>query len=491
MSEIDRWLSEFARKIKVASLEKQVLTKTHKFKLDEPDKIPFDDGKLWSIIRNRSLSNRFEIYKDYINHVFCGDSNAVNDSDGYIRSKCDGYEILKTSTEAFLKIGALDIDSNIDLHNKCTNKAELKAHHENNKNTHDKRDDSIFDGEKKRLNVENDVTYNDINNANVTFPHHPKIEQNQVNEDKYDIEKYDERKIKHPLLLEFIWSYWNEESLLVQACNALCLRFQNRRSSALRDPLANLTIDPLKPLSNIIWGFIENEQHRLSLKRRAYEYENEYGLPLAGKALGRIVPIESRTAFLSAFHHLIHRCAVFYQESSDMTVKPDGFPIATALKEVQMILAEGAINQYGDLPFQSRVEMMMMQWLMSQKEVEDFLGARKSMPYPEKWMPTVDTVKRMQGWSTVSSMHFGDLAFCSEPVILSIRHDKWNELDDGRAKAWCHYWKQDIQKYIHAYRATTGVDLNTPESVKAKAPSFYFVQHEQELGRRQVALQGR
>ena len=42
--------------------------------------------------------------------------------------------------------------------------------------------------------------------------------------------------------------------MLVQTMNAICLRFQNRRGPSERDPLANLEIDPLRPLNNIYLG---------------------------------------------------------------------------------------------------------------------------------------------------------------------------------------------------------------------------------------------
>jgi hypothetical protein len=55
-------------------------------------------------------------------------------------------------------------------------------------------------------------------------------------------------------LIELIWSYWHEEGRLVQTMNAIRMRLQNRRGRIDRDPLANLEIDPLRPLNNLLWA---------------------------------------------------------------------------------------------------------------------------------------------------------------------------------------------------------------------------------------------
>jgi C4-dicarboxylate-specific signal transduction histidine kinase len=85
--------------------------------------------------------------------------------------------------------------------------------------------------------------------------------------------------------MELIWSYWQEEGMLVQTMNAVTRRFQNMRSPLGNDPLANMEIDPLRSLNNLLWGMIQDEQHRLSVVRRNYEYDHHYGLRLAGKPL--------------------------------------------------------------------------------------------------------------------------------------------------------------------------------------------------------------
>ena len=85
------------------------------------------------------------------------------------------------------------------------------------------------------------------------------------------------RKLINPCLIELIWSYWHEEGMLVQTLNAISRRFQNVRGPGDRDPLARFDIDPLRGLNNLLWGYIQDEQHRLTVKRRAYEYNHHYG----------------------------------------------------------------------------------------------------------------------------------------------------------------------------------------------------------------------
>jgi len=124
-----------------------------------------------------------------------------------------------------------------------------------------------------------------------------------------------------PCMLELIWSYWHEEGMLVQSLNALCLRFQNKRSPYLRDPLAALRLAPLRPLNTLLWGYIQDEVNRLTLARRAYEYDHEYGLRLVGKAVPELQSVDSRSKFLEAFHNLLNATSRFYKEG---TTQPSG-----------------------------------------------------------------------------------------------------------------------------------------------------------------------
>ncbi len=278
------------------------------------------------------------------------------------------------------------------------------------------------------------------------------------------------RRFNCPSLLELIWSYWHEEGMLVQTLHAITLRFQNRRAPGDKDPLAHLEIDPLRPLNNLLWGYIQDEIHRLTVPRRAYEYDHHYGLTMYGKAVPTLRPADSRSKFLEAFHNLLYRAAVFYHEDADTTVVADAFPLLNALREVHLLLAEGAHNQFGDLPWTARVEMLIQQWLLSRPEMREFLRGRAMVPYTEPWMGQVDTMKRLQGWTEVTVTNFYELAVFGEQILLSIRYHDWSVVNDqDEAKLWARYWKPEIQRYIHSYRAATGVDLTT-EPVDATMP---------------------
>ena len=273
-----------------------------------------------------------------------------------------------------------------------------------------------------------------------------------------------------PSMIELIWSYWHEEGMLTQSLNAISLRFQNKRSSGGRDPLGHMEIDPLRSLNNLFWGHIQNEYARLTVPRRAYEYDHHYGLTLYGKAVPVLRSADSRSKFLEAFHSLLYRTHLFYQEEADTTVIADGFPLLNALKAVHLLLAEGAHNQFGDLPWTARVEMLVEQWLLSRPELREFLRGRAMVPYRETWMGQVDTMKRLQGWTDVTVTHFNDLAVYGEQILLSIRYGDWSVVNDQeQARNWARYWRPEVQGYIYAYQMATGVDL-TADPAEARDP---------------------
>jgi hypothetical protein len=292
-----------------------------------------------------------------------------------------------------------------------------------------------------------------------------------------------------PSMIELIWSFWKEQGMLVQTMNAIALRFQNKRGPSDRDPLANLEIDPLRPLGTLIWGFIQDEYNRLTVARRAYEYDHQYGLRIYGKAIPNLRPADSRSKFLEAFHNLLYRASLFFREDADTTVIADGFPLLNALREVHLMLAEGAGNQYSDLQWTARGEMLMMEWLLARPEMREFLRGRAMVPYNERWMGQVDTMKRLQGWTDTSITHFRNLAIYGEQILLSVRYGDWIGVNDQeQAKTWARYWRPEIQGYIHAYLATTGVDLSD-DVVDTRRAAVRYVQPSMLL-RDRLAAQG-
>ncbi|HMP79329.1 MAG TPA: hypothetical protein PKD54_07750 [Pirellulaceae bacterium] len=268
-------------------------------------------------------------------------------------------------------------------------------------------------------------------------------------------------KLTKPILIELIWSYWHEQAMQVQTMHAVRNRFQNIRLSSENDPLASMEIGVLRPLNNLLWGYIQDEQHRLTLARRNYEYEHHYGLSLRGKAVPTAQPVERRSKFLEAFHNLLYISAVYFKEDDDTNRRADAFPVLNALKEVHFLLSEGAHNQFNDLPTTSRIEMLMEQWLLARPEFQSFLPSRESVAYPEDWMGSVDAMKTLQGWNSTSVMFFNDLARYGEMLLLSIRYGHWSVVADrDEAANWAKIWRSQIQGYIHAYRIVTGVDLS-------------------------------
>ena len=61
-------------------------------------------------------------------------------------------------------------------------------------------------------------------------------------------------RINEPILIELIWSYWHEEGMLMQTINAINQALPEHPPTRSHDPLANMAIDPLRPLSNLLWG---------------------------------------------------------------------------------------------------------------------------------------------------------------------------------------------------------------------------------------------
>lgn len=225
-------------------------------------------------------------------------------------------------------------------------------------------------------------------------------------------------------------------------------------------------MDPLRPLNNVFWGYIQDEQHRLGVRQRAYEYLHHYGIALEGRAVGTLRPADTRKRFLQAFHTLLYQCVQFYRQADDTTVVPNANNVLWVLRDLHLLLAEGAHNQFGDLPWNARLEMLMEQWILSRPEIQDFLRARRMVPYPEGWMGAVDSMKTLQGWTGTNVIHFRDLAVFGEQILLSVREGGaaglggWSSVVNPiEAAAFAITWRPQIEGYINAYRAVTGVDI--------------------------------
>ena len=430
---------------------------------------PTADQALWSVIRNRTRAIAFNGsgYADFVDQVlglsdFTGFTGADRPAYGTALQTqqnnlgqrilgLGAYDLLRTATQVFLLLesGAADIDFN-------------------DRFTHE----SLFDDAEESARTGGSINSTTIQGilanylgADRQLPYITTVVRNFMFRDPdnnpFAPSTLIQSRVGSPPLLELIWSYWQEEGMLVQSINAISLRFQNRQANQGPDPLAHLELAPLYPLNNLLWGYVQDEQHRLTVARRNYEYNHQYGLNLVGKAVMDFHPADSRSRFLEAFHALLSLTTQFYRQADDTTIVPDPFPLLNAIREVHLVLSEGAHNQFGDLPWTARCEMLMQQWIMARPEIRQFLMSRAMVPYPQPWMAQVDTMKTVKNWTDVSVTHFNNLATYGEQILLSLRYGNWMNLNIQPASAanWAIYWRSEIQGYIHSYRAATGVDL--------------------------------
>jgi hypothetical protein len=99
------------------------------------------------------------------------------------------------------------------------------------------------------------------------------------------------------------------------------------------------------------------------------------------------------------------------------------------------------------------------------------------VPYQEPWIGTVDAMTRLQGWADASATQFHELAVTGEQILLTARYHDWSDINftQEQAKNWARYWKNELQLYMHAYQAVTGVDL-TSDPVDTRAQSDRYLQ---------------
>jgi hypothetical protein len=435
---------------------------------------PTPDQALWVAIRNSTNALGFEQYNRFIEVVVCGEPTFQT---GQLASKrnahtlkkvkkrtalpfpnVERYRLLKAATEVFLMVRCgVDLDdfTGVDLEeesrrlNRTVERGDLEDEMRQYLTL-------VAAGDGEFLDV---LPY--LGLIRLKLQDVPIVDSQDRDDAAQICFGILAEKLTNPCFLELIWSYWLEEGLLVRAMNAISWRFQNRTSGPPgRDPLANLDIDPLRPLNNLLWAYIQDEQHRLSMLRRAYEYDHQYGLVLASRPGPPVRGADSRSRFVEAFHNLLTLTWEFHRQDDDTTVIADGFGVLNALKETHLLLTEGAHNQFGDLPSTARQEMLMQQWILSRPEVREFLPTRTMVAYTEPWMAPVDAMSKLQGWSDTPVQHFRDLAVFGEQLLLGIRFGAWSaEFRPETAANWARYWRSELQGYIHAYRAVTGIDL--------------------------------
>ncbi len=420
-------------------------------RLTPPDEEPTDDQLLWEIITQQTNDREFNRYKEFVDAVFCGDKDdVVHDVKHPILFQGKGaYKILQTLTEVFIERNTKTIwDDGRDR----------DRDRDGDGNTYLQALKKVDGGE--RILPYLKVIRERLEGFDVKDEHHP------VPDNCYGPLL---SRLKYPSFIELIWNYWHEEAMVTQTIKAVALQFQNRELPPGYASIKHFQVDALRPLGNLLWGWIQDEYERLSVSRRAHEYHHQYGLTLAGRAVRGVRPAETRSRFLHAFHELLHRTSVFYEQVDDMTRKADGFPLLNALRELHIVLAEGAHNQFADLNVTARGETLIEMWLLGRTEMREFFGQRIMVPYPEAWMDRVDSMKAHQGWSDASVTHFQRLASFGERLILGARYGNWmNETEPAAAANWAKKWRSEVQGYTHAYQAVTGVNLAARE-VRAAA----------------------
>jgi hypothetical protein len=426
-----------------------------------------DDQALWSIIRMSTEALKYDRYERWMDLVFCdpgpgGEARSRVNTLARHRSlpfpDTDPYRLLKVATEVFMQLncGVFFDDQTVTDQLRTTGLSEEEL-----RMGRALRIGDIERSWDRYVGLDRTLPYLDLVRRNLR-DWDLSASRTPLDPDILRIcEEILRDKLTNPCLVELIWSYWHEEGMLVQTMKAITLRFQNRHAgTGTSDPLALIEIDPLRPLNNFLWGYIQDEDHRLTVARRAYEYDHHYGFTLFGKAVPRVRGADSRSRFIEGFHNLLYLCSIFFKEDDDTTVVADGFPILNALREVHLLLTQGAHNQYLDLPWASRQEMLMEEWILGRPEFREFLPRRIMVDYPEQWMHSVEAMKALQGWNNADVLHFRDLGVTGERILLSIRFGSWTtETFPEGAVNWARYFRAEIQRYMHAYRAVTGIDL--------------------------------
>ncbi len=491
------------------------LNKTITTQLQPAGSYATEDIALWVLIRKGAEGLSFTSFLSYMDEVFCGTktdkstwddrkvkerANQLDKSRALPFMNVDAYSAVKIATEAFVMVNCMakqnfssedveELRRSVRLVNGVPNERELTEYYNKYKVKLNGGEGLIPYLAIIRRKLANDRIKNTSFEDAFDF-YLSDGEAGKVADNCYGLIS---DKLNRPCFLELIWSYWHEESMMVQGLNAISRRFQNIRGNGKVDPLANLEIDPLRPLNNLLWGYIQDHQHRLTVRRRAYEYNHHYGMSLRGEAARDMRFADPRSKFIEAFHTLLNLASRYYKQADDMTVKPDGFPILNGLRETHLILSEGAHNQYGDLPSTARAEMLMEQWLLARPEFREFLPTRVMTAYPEPWMDRVAALNQMMGWTKTSVLHFNYLAVFGEKILLSIRFGNWADtgITADAASNWANFWRQEIQGYIHAYRAVTGVDLSADgvaagQRVDTLQPSVHLYRRlqEQQNGRK-------
>ncbi|MEO1007506.1 MAG: hypothetical protein AAFX79_02985 [Planctomycetota bacterium] len=420
-------------------------------------------GTLWEVVRRSYDTKQFKAYDDFVSAVMCDGCSWGGNPCKPRRSDCDAvqkqlggatayrygsqaYKILKAATEVFL------LAEGCCIYNIAGTEPGTEREYGGS-------GDLVGD-----LNAYM-VRYLENNVSTDTLPYLDRIITATWGHD-FDPTRFGsfplcEDGMRNRLcLIELIWSFWHESGQLSRSIAAIAQRFQNLPVKGA-EGLRNLELSPLRPLNNLLWGYVRDAPNRLTVRQRAAEYRHEYGLELSTLRPGDPEIVDNRSRFIDTFHMLLRHASRFYKEDAHEFIQPDAFRMLNTLRDLHVVLAEGAHNSFGDLPTTSRVEMMTEQWLLAQEPMRLLLQTREMVPYEERWMGQVDSLAKILGWQQPSVSSFHRLAVYGEQLILSIRFTDWVDMamTSSDAQDWARYWKPQVQGYIEAYYAVTGVDL--------------------------------
>jgi hypothetical protein len=260
--------------------------------------------------------------------------------------------------------------------------------------------------------------------------------------------------------VEHIHSYYLELGRVFDTLDQIVRRFAPDARHPPAPQLNRFDVSPLQPLARLLWGYKEDKEHRTTQEQRRMEYLRQYGLDLYPQTTTTSA-FESRSRFLQYFHTVLNACARYFRQNSDNTIVPDPFPVLSTLRPLHMLLAESAHNQYQFMTDKARVELIVVQHILSQNEVQRFLGAPVNVPYPAPWMGAVDSMRRIMRWGDTSVTEFFNLAVMGEVILLTVRFGPFNPAftNAGVAGAWAIALQEYIQQYVYSYQAVTGIDL--------------------------------
>lgn len=229
--------------------------------------------------------------------------------------------------------------------------------------------------------------------------------------------------------IDLIWSYWMEEAMLMHAAYDLVSRFKNIDKNSA-DQRQRMGADPLRPLSYIIWGYIQDEPHRLTVRRRAGEYAHEYGLGLRGKARATRGSGNSSPIF-DVLNDLLTTAQNFMNPGKSST---DASPVLQKLRRLYQSLENTYVCTYESPAWIIRQEMLMAQYILSH-------------PGTTRFLPQAAKTDKM------NTITYHDLAVHGERIMLSVKYRNWMDvkLTSADAAEWANDLADSISLYLKSY----------------------------------------